>query len=93
MVGMIFYILNTIIYVFDMLLLVRAVCSWVPSFRESMVYRFSYKVTEPILRPVRELLFRIEFVRNCPIDLSFLVVVLLANGLMRITSYLAYMFM
>ena len=92
-VGIIFYILNTVVYAFDMLLLVRAICSWVPSFRESMVYRFSYIVTEPILRPVRELLFRIDFVRRCPIDLSFLVVVLLANGLMRITAYLAYMFL
>lgn len=93
MVGIIFYILNTIIYIFDLLLLVRAICSWVPSFRESIVYRFSFTITEPVLRPVRDLLFRIDWVRRCPIDLSFLVVVLIAHGLMRITSYLAFMFM
>ncbi|MBQ8145704.1 MAG: YggT family protein [Clostridia bacterium] len=92
MVGIIFYILNTVIYIFDLLLLVRAVCSWVPSFRESIVYRFSFTITEPILRPVRDLLYRIDWVRRCPIDLSFIVVVLIANGLMRLTSYLAYMF-
>ena len=90
--GIIFYLLNTVFYIFDLLLLVRAVCSWVPSFRESVVYRASYTVTEPILRPIRDLLYKIEWVRRCPIDLSFLVVVLLIQGMMSITNYLAILF-
>ena len=90
--GAVFALLNIVLYAFDLLLIVRAICSWVPSFRESMVYRFSYKITEPILSPVRDLLFKINWVRMCPIDLSFLVVVLLVNGLMSITSYLAFAF-
>lgn len=92
MIALIFYILNYILYGFELLLFVRAICSWVPSFRQSMVYRLSFKITEPILRPVRMLLLKIEWVRRCPLDLSFLVVVLLNNGLMSITSYLAYYF-
>lgn len=87
--SIIFYLLNVILYVFDILLLVRAVCSWVPSFRESMVYRFSFTITEPILRPVRDLLYKIEWVRRCPLDLSFLVVIVIVNMLSGVTSYLA----
>ncbi|MBE6674549.1 MAG: YggT family protein [Ruminococcaceae bacterium] len=88
-IGIIFYLLSSVLYAFDLLLLVRAICSWVPSFRESIVYRIAYTVTEPILRPVRDLLYRIEWVRRCPLDLSFLVVVLLVNGLSNLLSYLA----
>ena len=84
--------LNTILYVFDLFLLVRAVCSWVPSFRQSMVYNLSYTVTEPILRPIRDLLHRAEWARRCPIDLSFLVVILLVNMMSGVTSYLAVRF-
>ena len=91
--GILFLLLNVLLYVFDLLLIVRAICSWVPSFRESMVYRLSFSVTEPILRPVRDMLFRIEWVRRCPIDLSFLVVIILVNALSGMTSYLALAFM
>lgn len=87
--NIIFYILSAILSVFDLLLLVRAVCSWVPSFRDSIVYRMSYTITEPILSPVRDLLYRIEWVRRCPIDLSFLVVLLIVNTLSDVVAYLA----
>lgn len=90
--GIVFYLINSLLYVFDIVLLVRAVCSWFPSSRESAVYRIAYTITEPILRPIRDLLFRIEWVRRCPIDLSFLVVILLVNVLSGATSYLAYRF-
>ena len=88
--SIIFYLLNSILYVFDIFLLVRAVCSWVPSFRESMVYRVTFAVTEPILSPIRDMLMRFEWARRCPIDLSFIVVILLVNVLSSATSYLAY---
>ena len=90
--GIIFSLLNTILYAFDLLLLVRAVCSWVPSFRESAVYRFSYTITEPVLRPIRDLLYRAEWARRCPIDLSFLVVILIVNVLSSVTGNLAIRF-
>ena len=90
--GVIFALLNLVLYAFEIFLFVRAVCSWVPSFRESMVYRLAYKVTEPILSPIRDLLFKINWVRMCPIDISFLVVVFMVSGLMSVTSYLAYAF-
>ena len=87
--GVIFYAIGILLSIFDFLLLVRAVCSWVPSFRDSIVYRLSFTVTEPVLSPVRDLLFRFEWVRRCPIDISFIVVLVLVNILSNVTSYLA----
>ncbi|MBO5313254.1 MAG: YggT family protein [Clostridia bacterium] len=84
-----FLVLYYLLAIYDLFFWVRAICSWVPSFRESKVYYISYKLTEPILRPVRDLLFRMEFARRCPIDLSFLAVVLILSGLMRICAMLA----
>ena len=90
--GLIFYLLNAVLYVFDILLLVRAVCSWFQSARQSAVYRFAYTVTEPILRPIRDWLYKFEWARRCPIDVSFLIVILLVNVLSSVTSVLAVRF-
>ena len=73
------YVLSVVLSIFEICLLVRAICSWVPSFRDSRVYEFVYKITEPILRPIRDAFMRWEFARRCPIDLSFLVVVILVS--------------
>lgn len=87
--SIILNLVSWILSAFDILLLVRALCSWVPSFRNSMIYRLSYAVTEPILSPVRDLLYRFEWVRRSPIDISFLVVLLLVNGLSNAVAYLS----
>ena len=87
--GIIFYLIGTILTVFDFLLLVRALCSWVPSFRNSIIFRLSFAVTEPILSPIRDFLFRFEWARRSPLDISFLVVLLLVNLLSSATSYIA----
>ncbi len=71
------WIIYSIISAFELLMLVRAICSWVSYFRESFIYRIAYTITEPVLAPVRELFMRWEFMRRCPIDLSFLAVFLL----------------
>ncbi len=80
--------LSLLIYVFDFLLLVRAVCSWVPNFRDSMVYNFSFRITEPLLAPIRKFMWRFDFARRCPLDLSFLVLVLLTTLADKLLGYL-----
>ena len=87
MLSVICLIIYFTLSAYEILLLVRAICSWSAYFRESRVYVFAFKLTEPILKPVRDLMFRIEFVRRCPLDLSFLVVVILVNLIMRICVY------
>ncbi len=84
----IYRVLSIILYGFDFLLLVRAVCSWVPDFRNSRVYSLSYTITEPILSPVRKLMWRFDWARRFPLDLSFLVVCILTTLLDKLLNSL-----
>lgn len=66
-----------VIRVYDFLLIARAISSWLPVDLSNPIVNFLYTVTEPVLAPVRNLLFKIPFFRSCPIDFSLLVVFLL----------------
>lgn len=87
-IWIIYRTLSILLYAFDFLLLVRAVCSWVPDFRNSKVYNLSFTITEPILKPVRKLMWKWDFARRCPFDLSFLAVCILTSILDRLLAYL-----
>ena len=80
--------LALLIYAFDFLLLVNAVCSWVPEWRMSKVYMLSSRIIDPILSPIRKLMFRFDWARRCPIDLSFIVLVLLTRLLDKLLARL-----
>ncbi len=75
----VYVIANTVYYLImamQIMLLVRAVLSWV-SDEDSALSRFFYYATEPILFPVRSLLDRSETIRNMPIDISYMVAMLI----------------
>ncbi len=65
-----------------LLLLVRAVMSWVVRDTSHPLARFIYQMTEPILLPMRTLFYRMGLM-NMGIDLSFLATFLLINYLGR----------
>ena len=73
---MICAIVSVALRAFELLLLVRAVLSWLPFDEEGGFYQFIYSVTEPVLAPVRAFLDKFEFFRNLPIDVSFIVLYL-----------------
>lgn len=87
MLTILIIVIYSILSAYELLFFVRAICSWVPYFRDSRVYEFSYKLTEPILRPVRDAMFRIDWIRRCPIDLSFLVVVILLSAVSNLLLF------
>lgn len=84
-------VLTSVLSVFELCLFIRAICSWIPSARDSRIYYFFYRVTEPILRPIRDAMMRWELVRRCPIDLSFLVVIVLISVAQRLVYLLYYL--
>ena len=49
-------IVNLICYALVILILVRVTFSWVSRDYGNPIYRFTFQLTEPILRPVRNLL-------------------------------------
>ena len=59
------------------LMLVRAVLSWFPIDDDSMILRFVFAATEPLIYPVRMLLSRFPSLQEFPIDISFSVTVLI----------------
>ena len=61
------------LYLFIIVMIIRAVFSWVSPYPNNRVYRFVYQLTEPILGPVRRRLPPIS-----GMDLSPLVVTLVA---------------
>lgn len=62
----------------EWMIVVRALMSWFPNSRGSKLHTFTYKVTEPIIGPIRELMFR--FFQG-PIDFSPVIALLLLQFL------------
>ena len=87
-VVIIYKVLATLLYGFDLLLLAHAICSWVPEWRSSKVYYISCKIVDPILKPIRKFMWRFDWARRLPIDLSFLVLVLLTRVADRVLAYI-----
>ena len=73
--GIIFYLVRTVVifvlYFLEVIMLVRAVMSFVAPTAGGQIAEFAYTVSELVISPVRALLDRFEFVRRSPIDLSF----------------------
>lgn len=63
----------------QLLMLARAITSWIPMDEESKLGMFLYMATEPLIAPVRTLLDRIPAVRNMPIDIAFMATVVLIS--------------
>lgn len=50
----------------------RAILSWFSPDEDNKVARFLFFVTEPIVAPIRNLISKIDFFNNIPIDMSFI---------------------
>ncbi|AKL95558.1 YGGT family protein [Clostridium aceticum] len=72
-VGALYY-LSRLINIF---ILVRVIFSWVNPNPHSSLIQFIYAVTEPILSPVRELIYKLGYTGM--IDFSPIVAILLVN--------------
>jgi len=64
-------VVTNLLYVFIIVMLIRVIFSWVSLYPTNAVTRFAYRVTEPILAPVRRWLPPMS-----GIDLSPMVVML-----------------
>ncbi|WP_010252748.1 YggT family protein [Acetivibrio cellulolyticus] len=77
--------LDTLLYVIEMALVIRAVLSWIPNLsRENPFVNLLNQVTEPVLNPIRSLIEKSSFGRNSMIDLSPLIAFLIIEVLRRI---------
>ena len=80
----------SIVSAFDICMIIRVICSWIFTLRETKLFEFVYILTEPVIKPVRDWLYRFDSIRTFPLDLSFLVVFIMVNILESLLSALVY---
>jgi YggT family protein len=68
-------LINFVINIYTFLIVIRAIISWVNRDPYNPVVRMLDKFTEPILYPIRKLLWRVT--GNMPIDFSPLIAIVL----------------
>lgn len=66
-----------LVYILNILVFVSALLSWVPPLYNSRIGYILNMLTEPIIAPSRKILYRFEFARSLPFDLSPIVAFLL----------------
>ena len=84
---------STVVLLIDVLqfmMLIRAILSWFPPSGNGggVIRNFIYTVTEFFIAPVRTFLDRFDWARRSPIDISFLVTILLLSFLSTFFSLL-----
>lgn len=78
------YIIIRLVDIFSIVLFIRCILSWIMPGQYNRLTSFFFEVTEPVVAPVRKLLYRIEFFRSIPVDFSCLATMLLLELISRI---------
>ena len=71
------YTVITLLYAMQFLMFGRAIFSWFSPDEDNKIAQFLFFVTEPFVYPVRKLLQRFNFFNSMPIDMSFMVVMII----------------
>ena len=72
------YLLARLIDIYTIVIIVRAIISWVQPNPYNPIVQLLYRVTEPVLYPIRRMLFRYRGMRDTGIDFSpFIAIIML----------------
>jgi len=80
-VYIIVFFVSRVLFILQLLMVARAIISWLPFDDDSAISRFLIMTTEPIIFPIRKILERSSFFASLPIDVSFLFAYLLLSFL------------
>lgn len=72
----------------SILIVVRALVSWLPLSEDNKFNSFLVLMTEPIMDPIRRLLYKFEFTRELPVDFSPIVAIILLGIISSILKLL-----
>ncbi len=75
---MIYSLINFIFEILNLILIIRIILSWVPHNRYHPIINFIYEITEPILKPFRNMINPIQGIDISPI-IVFILLRLLRN--------------
>lgn len=77
------YVVSTtvriIIIVLELLMMARAIVSWLPIDEDNPIVNFLYAVTEPVIIPVRSVIDYFGWFQGMPIDMSFFITFILLS--------------
>ena len=76
-------ILIKLIDLYSLLIVVRAVISWINVPANSKIYYYIYKLTEPVLEKLRTISLRL----NLPFDISPIIILLILNYIKKFLIY------
>ena len=62
-----------LLYALQFLMFGRAVMTWFAPDEDNKLAQFLFMTTEPLVYPIRQLLNKIELFSNMPVDMSFVV--------------------
>ena len=71
-VSIIVGVCNILFGLFEIVLILTVISSWVRKLKTVWIFRVADAIVEPCLVPFRKWLWRFDFVRRCPFDLSFI---------------------
>jgi YggT family protein len=90
-VELILRAIDLFVWILDSLIFVRVIISWLPIDRNNPIVRFVYGMTEPILAPIRNLIFKSPLGGSgMMIDFSPVVAVLLLQLLQSLLNQLVF---
>ena len=82
--------LDTLFRVYEFLFIARAILSWFPMAQGNPISEMLHGVTEPVLAPIRNFLFKIPGLSSMPFDFSILVAYLLIDVLRIIVANILF---
>ena len=75
-----------LLYALQFLMFGRAIMSWFSPDEDNKLAQFLFTVTEPFVYPLRQLLNKFEFFSNMPIDMSFMLAMIVLIVLTTVLS-------
>ena len=90
--GLIFYLLELLFTLLSIVIIIRALSSWIFHDPYSKYLSLLIKITEPILAPTRKLLMRYGVSQKLPVDISPMVAIVILSMLSMFVKFVSYIF-
>lgn len=85
-------VVDWLIYLLSILIVVKALISWLPFLRGGKFDSFLTTMTEPVVAPVRHLLWKVKITRELPVDFSPFIAICLLYVIKDILNVLVISF-
>lgn len=90
--NLIIYLISALISIYASVLLIYCITTWFIHDPSNLFLKALSSVTEPLLKPIRTLLYRFEFFRNSPIDFSSLMLFFILQIITNLLNRLSILF-